>query len=1060
MTMKKYFESKTASLMQAFFAVAFLFLNTTQAAQVAKEKYSMNLQTDCISIGKLDVARDQTIFLNGMADPSESRNNQAASCSLRFGPQTSGDSLEVILLPNSYIENCQSSLTIAMTPGGQYILGCQSDSGDFPRFEAQDGEVTVRFVRPDISVSNYQFQVSVRAFRTVDKEPPGGVSNSADVGMIVGIIAGVVIFVVILCVVCICCWRRRRESLQEKRQFINGGVSGAAPGVVAGMENGVYSQGVRPESPASNRRLLSKRDGSSEDGGSSVDGKSKSALDRFGPAPSRRRQQQVRPNEDEVGRRRDAFQTENESDGGGRRPQMQPRNGGLRRGAPVEDYEDVGADRRAGANRSPQGSPLLSDLRSNPRFRRSFHENEVDAEDRARRVSDHTSSAESQDSREPGVTRRPSLPRVPRSPSRSPSPQRRGEKIAAIYRARPSSSVDAARLDSDRSEDTPPIEETDNRDTRHVLRPNRDGRGQPIRGKSRDRDDYDNSDDDRRPSRQARRNREDEPRQRDRYKEDESDEEDRRRRREKKKREEEQRRLKEEREREEEERRKKQEKKKKEEERRRKEEEAEERRAMKAPKESDGSEYEGRFKKSASGRKSKGKGPRMGRSRSTGNALEEMDDKHRRSRSKSPGSAHSLNFIEDEDETDLDSNYQPFRRAGSKTSLYASRSSLYGRRRKNSLGETVSVSSRTALDDTDSRMGDFDRSRMSQTELRRLYKSTGELDMRPESAHVVREVGTSTSRGGSATVYGRKTLAKGRHGKRYSRGTQTPPSRSGRERRDSVGSSKSGRSAKHKLKSRSRSRESLGGRRSRSRGRTDEEDEVSDDSSDDNRSRRSGHSSHKPRKSRSHYNSGEDDDDERDNIADDQSVAPSSIAPSSVYGAVNPAAYGQYPQYPAMMPAPGYPQMVYQPVVAPGGPPAAGAPPGMIYQMAPQPMAAPPQKPPIAPKPQPKPKPSGSRWDELVNLTDGMKQRRRQMGESVTEDGTESMLSSMWSQPTYNSKHQPVQQQYAPPSYKTAQRLAGPDLSYSSNYADSSDAALMPPRNTRMASYSPSESNI
>ncbi|RUS75673.1 hypothetical protein EGW08_016567 [Elysia chlorotica] len=1029
-----------ASLKVVF--VALLMMNSTYAAQVAKGMYSMNTNSDCVWIGKLDVPRDQTTFLNGKAAIGSTRGD-ATTCRLQFTPETSGDTLEVSLSSTSRINDCRTSLTISMSPGGQYELGCQSNAVDFPTFEAQNGVATIQFVRPDVSVTNYYFQVHVKASRTIDKEPPGGGASSSDVGMIVGIIAGVVVFIVIFCVVCICCWRKRQESLQEKRQFINVGAAQVEGVKVAGVENGVYTQGVHPESPGSNRRLLGRKDLSSEDGGSSVDGLGRSALDRFGPAPSRRRQN-VGPNEGEAGRKRSAFQVESEVDD--RQPVPQPRDGGLRRGGPSQDYQDV---RGQGGNKGSTGSPLLSDLRSNPKFRRSFHENEADANERTRRL-----SVDSQDSKDYNnkTTRRPSLPRVPRSPSRSPSPQRRGEKIAAIYRARPSSSVDAARLDSDRSDETPPIQEQDSRGTRHVLRPDRDRRGQPKRADISN-DDDDNHDRIRRQE-QKRRDREDEERQRRRRREEEEDEreeEERRRKQEKKRKEEERRRREEEEELEEEKRRRKEEKKKEEDQRKRR-----------AAKESDGSEYEGRFKKSASGRRSKGKGQRMGRSRSTGNALEELDDRHQRSRSKSPGSVRSLNFLEgDEDDTDLDSNYLPFRRAGSKTSLYTSRSSLYGRRRKNSLGETVSVSSRTALDDTDSRMGDFDHMRMSQKELRRLFKSTGELEMSSESAQVVREVGTSTRKGGSATVYGRKTQAKGRHGKRYSRGTQTPQSRGGRERRDSVGSAKSGRStgSRHKLKSRSRSRESLGDRRSRSRSRnlTDEDEEVSDGSSDGN-SRKSGHSSHRPRKSHRSTRDYSSDDDKGDNIADDQSVAPSIIAPASMHNAAVPQPYGQYP----VMAAPGYPQMVYQPIVAPGGPPVPVAPPGMVYQMA-APSAVQPQKPPIAPKPKPKPQPGASRWDELVNLTDGMKQRRRQMGESVTEDGTESVLSSMWSQPTYNPQHhqhQPVGQFHAPPSYTTAQHLGGHNASYSSNYADSSVVGLTPPRNTRMDSYSPSESNV
>ncbi|GFN88855.1 hypothetical protein PoB_001536100, partial [Plakobranchus ocellatus] len=1036
---------------------------------------SMDLQSDCLAIGSIDIPRGQTTYLNGKAPPGTS-GTRIASCRLMFKPETDGDTLEVKLLSGAYIENCETSLGITLTGNPLYTLGCESDSRDFPSFEAQNGEANVVFKRETIGVTNYQFQVMVKASRTIAKEPPGG-GNSANVGMIVGIIVGVIVLIIILCIICICCHRRRKESQKEKAQFVNGGAANVQVVTVQGSEkDGVYNGRVNSESPGSSRRLLGRGQGGSEDGGESGDGRSRSALERFGPAPSQRR----RPDDRDSGRRREVFQTDNEV--GTRRPHPQPRVG-LQRGVASQDYEDV--DDRGDANGSPRASPLLSDLRNNPKFRRSFHENEVDADERVRRMSDRTTSS-SGDSQEGGSPRRPNMPAVPRSPSRSPSPQRRGEKIATIFRSRPSSSHDAARLDSDPTVETPPIEEREVRDTRHTLRPNRNGRnGRPSRdefrrGRSRGDEDYDDDEEEEEEERrrqQRRRDREDEERQRRKRQEEEEEEreeEERRRKQEKKRKEEERRRKEEEEEREEERRRKLEKKRKEEEKRRREEEEEEDRRRRRAAKESDGSEYEGRFKKSASGRKSKGKAPRMGRSRSTGNALEEMEDRYQRSRSKSPGSTHSLNFIEgDEDETDLDSNYMPFRRAGSKTSLYASRSSLYGRRRKNSMGETVSVSSRTALDDTDSRMGDFDKSRMSQTELRRLFKSTGELEMRPESAHVVREVGTSTTRGGSVSVYGRNTVAKSRRGKRYSRGTQTPQSRGDRDRRDSVGSAKSGRStgSRHRLKSKSRSRESLGGRRSRSRALSDDEDSDSDDrrgrhraasrsrsrekldaatdDSGDDRSKRSGRSGRRHKKSR-HLSASDEDD----HIADDQSMAPSSVAPSSLYGAA-PQAYAPYPQ---MVTGPGYPQLVYQPVVAPGGPPV--PPPGMMYQMAApaQPQVAP-QKPPIAPKPTAaKPKPTGSRWDELVNLTDGMKQRRRQMGESVTEDGTESVLSSMWSQPTY-TKQAPK----APPSYNTAQRLVGPDLSYSSNYPDSSGVGLTPPRdgrNMRMASYSPSESNV
>uniref|UniRef100_A0A0B6ZB69 Uncharacterized protein n=1 Tax=Arion vulgaris TaxID=1028688 RepID=A0A0B6ZB69_9EUPU len=495
-------------------------------------------------------------------------------------------------------------------------------------------------------------------------------------------------------------------------------------------------------------------------------------------------------------------------------------------------------------------------------------------------------------------------------------------------------------------------------------------------------------------------------------------------------------------------------------------------------------EYEGRFKKSASGRKPKSKGQRMGRSKSTGNALDDFDSSSQRSRPKSPGSVRSLNLADDDIDDELDSNYTSFKRSGSKTSLYASRSSLYGRRRKNSMGETVSMSS-YMHDDVDSRMGDFDKTHLSHKEKERLFKSTGDLDLSSASAVVFRECATQTGSSKEVYVYGRKTYVKSKPGKRYSRGTQKFPDK---ERRDSTGSARSGRSTKsNRLKSRSKSQESLRKQKgSRSRDFSDDDSEFSHrqrrkksqdkDYSDGDVSERS----HRQRRKKNH-----DSDDasershherrkklkDRDNSEDERSYhhsesrfsdsdqeskrsrnklreidndyykskqkakpnpmprrkthdtmtsdsSDSDDNNSQVTSSVAHAAHFAPTGYSVVYPQPGVAYMS----TAPGGPP-------MMFPVTSMPQSAIPQKPSVAPKP------NVSKWDQLVNLTEGMKKRRHQMGESVE---TESVLSSTWSQPvTYASQ---PHSHYSQSPYTMSQRMPG----FVSTYPESIDSTKLP----------------
>ena len=291
-----------------------------------------------------------------------------------------------------------------------------------------------------------------------------------------------------------------------------------------------------------------------------------------------------------------------------------------------DDYQGDSNKRIGRHNHKDRGRPdqFLVDLQNNSKFRHSVHENEL------RRNNDEGSRSSSSYEMDE-LQFKPKLPPVPRSPPRSPSPQRNGEKIAGIYRAgnRNSATFEITRIEGEI--ESPKEEEKPS--TKHVLRPKREEIRNPREEKRKNRIDEEDVDEKKSRNEKLRQQREKEN--------EEAKEEERRKRKEEKRREE--RRRQEEEEEEEEKRRLK---------RKQEKEKAREREEFRDDESEESKVYEGRFKKSASGRRSKGKGQKMGRSRSTGNALDEMDRNYQRSRSKSPSSVRSLNVVDCDDDDD------------------------------------------------------------------------------------------------------------------------------------------------------------------------------------------------------------------------------------------------------------------------------------------------------------------------------------------------------------------------------------------------------------------------
>ncbi|CAG5126143.1 unnamed protein product [Candidula unifasciata] len=884
----------------------------------------------------------------------------------------------------SIFEDCDVSLELSMenSNADRVIRGCKSVPGTAPILSAVNGKAMVWLTRKAYDDNGYWFQVKITALRT-EMQGNQDTASTGDIGKIIGITVGIIVFLVILIIICICCYKRRNanEKPQEnKNGKLNDKLDNSlSPYVGHGYENNMAKLSYEDsfhQSPGSDRKLLSS------------DQKSKSALERFGDTSARKEKSEGVDATPKRDRHQNHGFNRNETNFG----QDVGRNVSKQR------FADECLERA-----SDQSS--LTDLSS--------------LAVASKPVSTQKSMQDSKSSPKPSGLRRP---RENKSDSNQYQPSatsefdryKDGKDEDRSYKSNKNLSSDKYDAGWEKSQRKPDekrrhndYEEYDNEERIRDRGPKADRK---LRNYSQDDDDSDQMEDTRKNKKRSEssdkhdvsweksQRRPDEKRRHNEY-----DNEDKKREKEIQKKKSE--------------------------------------RDGRSHSREDVREHEGRFIKSASGRKPKSKNPKMGRSRSTGNALDDLYSDDGKMQPKS-SSVRSLSVMDDDD-TELDSNYQPFKRSGSKTSLYASRSSLYGRRRKNSMGETMSMSSYALSsyvhDDLDSRVGDFDSSLLSHKEKERLFKSTGDLNV--SSAIIVRECATQTGSSKEVSVYGKRTVPQRKHGKRYNRGTQTT-----RQRRDSGASEKSGRSERsgksvrsnRNLRSKSRSKESLSRRhRSRSRDLSDDDTNQYHSRSKSNQrekytSDRNGKSSRNKSKERSHSRQRHRDHSESE---DEQSQYSSksyetnkteqnsqlSFAPYSSVPAQHAHQYGQQiPQFlPAGYPPAGYPMVIQQPTTAFISTDQNGMP--VIIPVTSLTERAIQQKPAVPVKP------NASKWDQLVNITDDIKKRRHQMGESLE---TESVMSSVWSQPRVHRSESP---------YTKTQKMQGSDRIYGSQYAAAYD---------------------
>ena len=310
---------------------------------------------------------------------------------------------------------------------------------------------------------------------------PNGKTTSSTVsaGLVAGIVCAIFGAIIILAIIGVCC---HRHAKKVKRSMYYNSETKVPLDDMEILPNG-YNSAARNDyesSPRSKMKLLSENDGSQSSGRTNSDRPQTLSIRNTGRPPPQIGKMDASPTKSR------GFDYEREDD--------------------KDPYDVMDGDPE---EPRPPKSPFMAALHSNSRFRKSFEENERDAETRRKRISS-SSMEQSQDSNTSGEITPPPLPSVP--VSRSPGTKKKNH--ASIRRApRPVSSSSEDPIgksgeetddpnirvirdsnDSPSSTEVIPIkvQNPTKSDTRHTLRPNRGKKSseppQETRSKNRLRD--------------------------------------------------------------------------------------------------------------------------------------------------------------------------------------------------------------------------------------------------------------------------------------------------------------------------------------------------------------------------------------------------------------------------------------------------------------------------------------------------------------------------------------------------------------------------------------------
>lgn len=404
--------------------------------------YWMDRREDCAHIDVQYVGRDETVTVYAKSGDTVS---SQGSCSINFKSIDTDAKLQIDFV----------IFSIASSGVHLYVKGeGSSDQRDYgagasPETYFSTGRaVTLTLHKTDQTASAYNFQLRIKAVRD-NVYPPPNDNNPMAVGLVIGIVGAVFGTIFIVACVGVCCFRKYRVR----------GSSGKSPYLYDPHNNSKYpledasshtsvgysNDGVKTGSPASRKKLLQHSSDSSDD---KSDHNSRPATlnlyrnnnKNFPPAsksrePVNNRNLPVPPPP--------PIQTNSRSGN-----DLSDRNG---RGqtdnvfkSDNRDTHKVVNERGVDADSRPK-NPVLSALNSNAKFRNSMAANDRDAEERAKRISSTSSldglgPAPTPPSSQDELNRPPTLPAVPKV-KQSPK-----SKHAVIKRAPRPTSVSSDEL--------------------------------------------------------------------------------------------------------------------------------------------------------------------------------------------------------------------------------------------------------------------------------------------------------------------------------------------------------------------------------------------------------------------------------------------------------------------------------------------------------------------------------------------------------------------------------------------------------------------------------------
>lgn len=388
-----------------------------------------DIETMCNSAGAYDVDSGQVVYLRGGYANSPIT---VRECNFVLRA-TTGDNILSFEEPIINLE-CGVALDIVY---GSYTKAYACDTLASGKFSTQTRDATVKLTLGTNMASRFgTFQLQISA----GIKPVDASQNSASawtVGIIVGTVVGICVFLLLICIIGVCMHKKMRQAKMNERMYATQD-KGPLELDLPPNRNFGYTNNYNENSEASPLAKTKLLNGYDENRKESPNSKRR-------PDTLNIRSNYTKPVP-------------------AKDPRVQTTN---------KDYQDDGSDTyynmdedkiiQPNRPKTPV-TPILSALQSNPKFRKSFNENERDAEDRAKRISYSTSND--------SINHRPPLPKVPDSNTRQVNLKKNQSMRKAT---RPDSYVDwsSSTQGSEEMEDERPQNREGTERPKHTLRPNR-----------------------------------------------------------------------------------------------------------------------------------------------------------------------------------------------------------------------------------------------------------------------------------------------------------------------------------------------------------------------------------------------------------------------------------------------------------------------------------------------------------------------------------------------------------------------------------------------------------